>query len=208
MATVANSDFRVRNGMHVNDSAVIVGNTAIGNNLTVNGNITSNGTLHMLSGNTTLGTRTLHINSTNLRAVINATSTTTTTNTAIDWAFEVVGKQRVTSNLSVGGNTTFDDTVIVGSTANAATRKQLIVTGNVVAQSSLIVTGNTTLSGNGVSIGGGVTPLTTITGDVLITGTVKTGPTGNFYDLDDLSANIGAVPLLKVYNVSGTQVFP
>ncbi len=204
----ANSDFRVRNGMYVADSAVIVGNTAVGNNLTVNGNITSNGTLNTLTGNSTLGARTLHINATNIRAAINATSTTTTTNTAIDWAFEVVGKQRITSNLSVGGTTVFDDAVTVGSSANNTTRKQLVVTGNVVAQSSLTVTGNTTLSGNGISIGGGTTPLTTITGDVLITGTVKTGATGNFYDLDDLNADIGAVPLLKVYNVSGVQVFP
>jgi hypothetical protein len=206
--TVANSDFRVRNGIHVTDNAVIVGNTAVGNNLTVNGNITSNGTLHTLSGNSTLGTRTLHVNATNLRVAVNATSTTTTTNTAIDWAFEVVGKQRVTSNLSVGGTTVFDDTVTVGAAANNATRKQLVVTGNVVAQSSLTVTGNTTLSGNGISIGGGATPLTTITGDVLITGTIKTGATGNFYDLDDLNAEIDAVPILKVYNVAGTQVFP
>lgn len=204
----ANSDFRVRNGMYVADGAVIVGNTAVGNNLTVNGNITSNGTLNALTGNSTLGARTLHINGTNIRAAINATSTTTTTNTAIDWAFEVVGKQRITSNLSVGGTTVFDDAVTVGSSANSTTRKQLIVSGNIVAQSSLIVTGNTTLSGNSIAIGNGTTPLTTVTGDLLITGTVKTGATGSFYDLDDLNTNIGAIPILKVYDVAGTQVFP
>jgi hypothetical protein len=205
--SASNSDFRVRNGIVVIENAAVGGNTTIGNNAIIGGIITANGSGHTISGNSNYGSSTLHINAVNKRAVINAVSTTLTTNNQLDWAFEVVGKQRVTSNLSVGGNSALEGNVVVG-VANSTGRRQLTITGNLQAQSSLSVTGNTTISGNSISIGGGTTPNTVIEGNVWIKGAIKTGAAGDYYDLDDLNAATGAVPILKVYNVGGTQVFP
>lgn len=203
MAT-ANSNFRVRNGIHVSGNSALVGNVVASNNLTVANVLTINGTLHTVKGNTNFGDSTLHINATNKRAVINA-SATSIASSGTDWAFEVVGKQHVTSELVVDGATSLRDTTVVGTTSS---RKTLTVTGDLSAQTNLIVSGNVTISGNSVTIGGGTTPNTVVEGNVWIKGTIKTGAAGNYYDLDDLATAVGAVPLLKVYDVAGTLVFP
>lgn len=202
--STANSNFRVRNGLHVSGNTLIVGNTVINDNLQVNNAITANGTSHVVKGNTDFGTSTLHINATNKRAVINASSTSTAADTT-DWAFEVIGKQRIANNLVVVGTTTLLDSAVVGNTTS---RKTLVVTGALTAQTTLTVNGNTTISGNSITIGAGTTPNTVIEGNVWIKGTIKTGSTGSYYDLDDLSTAVSAVPVLKVYDVSGTQLFP
>ncbi len=203
MAT-ANGDFRVRNGIFVTGNSVLTGNVVTNDSLVVSNTLTVNGTLHVVRGNTNFGSNTLHINATNKRAIVNGSATSIASSNT-DWAFEVVGKQQITSDLSVGGQTNFGDNVTVGNTSS---RRTLVVTGAATAQSTLTVAGNTTISGNSVLIGSGTTPNTVIEGNVWIKGTVKTGSAGNYYDLADLAATVGAVPLLKVYDVNGTQVFP
>jgi hypothetical protein len=202
--TIANSNFRVRNGLHVSGNTLIVGNTTIHDNLNVNNAVTANGTGHIVKGNTSFGSDTLHINATNKRAIINASSTSIAADTT-DWAFEVNGKFKVANSFLVVGASQFNDNIVVGNTAS---RKTAVVTGALTAQTTLTVDGNTTISGNSVFIGSGTTPNTVIEGNVWIKGTVKTGATGSYYDLDDLNAAVGGVPILKVYDVSGTQVFP
>lgn len=199
-----NSNFRVRNGIIVTGNSTLTGNVSAGQNLSIANTITVGGTLHTISGNANLGANTLHINATNKRAVVNG-SVTSIASSDTDWAFEVVGKQRITNALVVDGTTTLNDTVVVGTTA---ARRPLTVTGDLTAQSTLTVSGNTTISGNSISLGSGTTPNTVIEGNVWIKGTVKTGSAGNYYDLDDLAASVGAVPVLKVYDVNGTQLFP
>jgi hypothetical protein len=200
----ANSSFRVRNGLHVSGNTLIVGNTTIYDNLGVNNAITANGTGHVVKGNTSFGSDTLHVNATNKRAIINASATSIAADTT-DWAFEVNGKFKVANNLLVVGTSQFNDNIQIG---NVASRKTAVVTGALTAQTTLTVDGNTTISGNSVFIGSGTTPNTVIEGNVWIKGTVKTGATGSYYDLDDLNTAVGSVPILKVYDVSGNQVFP
>lgn len=200
----ANSDFKVRNGLHVSGNTLIIGNTVIQDNLDVWDTLNANGTLHTIKGNTNFGSSTVHINATNKRMVVNASATSTAADTT-DWAFEVNGKQRIANNLVVVGTTALNDSVTVG---NTSVRKTLVISGAVTAQTTLTVDGNTTINGNSVLIGSGTTPNTVIEGNVWIKGTVKTGSTGSYYDLDDLSTAVGAVPVLKVYDVAGTQVFP
>lgn len=203
MAT-ANSNFRVRNGLHVSGNTLVVGNTTIYDNLVVNNAITANGTGHIVKGNTNFGSDTLHVNASNKRAIINASSTSIAADTT-DWAFEVVGKTKLGGNILVTGSSQFNDNVVVG---NTSARKTAVITGAVTAQTTLTVEGNTTINGNSVFIGSGTTPNTVIEGNVWIKGTVKTGPTGSYYDLDDLNTAVGGVPILKVYDVAGTQLFP
>lgn len=200
----ANSNFRVRNGLQVSGNTLVVGNTTIYDNLNVNNAVTANGTNHTVKGNTNFGSSTLHVNATNKRAVINASATSIAADTT-DWAFEVNGKFKVANNILVVGTSQFNDNIQVG---NVASRKTAVVTGALTAQTTLTVDGNTTISGNSVFIGSGTTPNTVIDGNVWIKGTVKTGLTGSYYDLDDLNTAVGSVPILKVYDVSGTQVFP
>lgn len=200
----SNSNFRVRNGIIVAGNSALTGNVVAGQNLSIANTLTVSGTLHTVNGNTNLGANTLHINATNKRAIVNGSSTSIASSDT-DWAFEVVGKQRISSNLVVDGPTTINADVGVG---NTSVRRALTVSGATTLQSNLTVTGNTTISGNSISLGSGTTPNTVIEGNVWIKGTVKTGAAGNYYDLDDLAATVGAVPVLKVYDVNGTQLFP
>jgi len=203
---IANSSFKVRNGLVVSGNTTLVGNTTINDNLTVDENLTLSGTLHTVSGNVNFGSDTLHINSTNKRVVINASSTSTGTDVqGTDWAFDVNGKTRFGSNIKVGGTSQFDDDVTIG--ADGAPQP-LTVWGAANVRSTFTVAGNTTISGNSVTIGSGTTPNTVIEGNVWVKGTIKTGSDGNYYDLDSLSTTIGNIPVLKVYNVSDVQVFP
>lgn len=203
MAT-ANSNFRVRNGLHVSGNTLVVGNTTIYDNLSVNNSITANGTGHVVKGNTSFGSDTLHINATNKRAIVNASATSIAADTT-DWAFEVVGKTKLGGSILVTGSSQFNDNIAVG---NTSARKTAVISGALTAQTTLTVDGNTTISGNSITIGAGTTPNTVIEGNVWIKGTVKTGATGSYYDLDDLNSAVGGVPILKVYDVAGTQLFP
>lgn len=201
---IANSNFKVRNGLHVSGNAVVVGNTTMHDNLDVWQAVTANGTGHAIKGNTNFGSSTLHINASNKRVVVNAAATTTATDTT-DWAFEVVGKMKVGNNFVVTGTSQFNDDVVVGADNNI---QPLTVWGDTALKANVAIAGNTTISGNSVTIGSGTTPNTVIEGNVWIKGTIKTGPDGQYYDLDDLNSAVGGVPILKVYNVGGTQVFP
>ena len=206
MTAIANSSFKVRNGLYVSGNTTLVGNTVINDDLTVDNNVTISGSQHTVSGNVNFGSDTLHLNTTNKRAIINAAATSTgTAQAGTDWAFDVNGKTRLRSNIKVGGTSQFDDDVTIG--ADGAPQP-LTVWGAANVRSTLEVGGNTTLSGNSINIASGATPLTTINGDVWIKGTVKTGSDGNYYDLDSLNTTIGSVPVLKVYNSAGTQLFP
>lgn len=201
---IANSNFRVRNGLHVAGNTVAVGNTTIQDNLDVWQAISANGTGHAIKGNTNFGSSTLHINSSSKRAIINASATSVAADTT-DWAFEVVGKMKIGNNFVVTGTSQFNDDVTIGADGN---RQPLNVWGDTALKANVAISGNATISGNSVTIGSGTTPNTVIEGNVWVKGTIKTGPEGQYYDLDDLNSAVGGVPILKVYNASGTQVFP
>jgi hypothetical protein len=201
---IANSDFKVRNGLVVSGNTTAVGNVVMNDNLTVDEKLVVSGTLHTVAGNSNYGSSTLHINATDKRAIINASSTSVAADTT-DWAFEVNGKFKTANNALFAGTTQFNDDVTIGGDGN---KQPLVVWGDTTLKANVAITGNTTISGNSVTIGSGTTPNTVIEGNVWIKGTIKTGDQGQYYDLDDLNSAVGGVPILKVYNVGGTQVFP
>lgn len=201
---VANSNFRVRNGLQVSGNTLIVGNTTVHDNLSVNNALTVNGTLHVVKGNTNFGSDSLHVNATNKRVVVNASSTSTAADTT-DWAFDVNGKMRVSNTFTAANTSQFNGAVTIGASGSA---KDLTVWGDAALKANATVSGNLTVSGNSVTIGSGTTPNTVIEGNVWIKGTIKTGSTGSYYDLDDLNTAVGGVPILKVYDSAGTQLFP
>lgn len=201
---IANSSFKVRNGLIVSGNTLSVGNVATNGSLTVDQKMTVSGTLHTVEGNSNFGANTLHINATEKRAIINAQSTSTAVDTT-DWAFEVNGKFKVANNALFAANAQFNDDVVIGADGS---KQPLTVWGDTTLKANVSIGGNTTISGNSISIGSGTTPNTVIEGNVWIKGTIKTGAEGLYYDLDDLNTSVAGVPILKVYNSAGTQVFP
>jgi hypothetical protein len=204
---INSTNFRVRNGLHVTGNTYVGGLTTLNDDLTVN----SDGVIdfegagpHTFKGNTNFGSGTLFVNATNKRVAVNASATSTASDTT-DWAFEVTGKTNFSSSIKVGGTSQFNDSVTVGVDG---TPKTLTVWGDTTLKTKATIGGNLTVSGNSISIGSGTTPNTVIEGNVWIKGTIKTGAEGNYYDLDDLNTATGSVPVLKVYNVAGTKVFP
>lgn len=198
--TIANSNFRVRNGLHVAGNSSLIGNTVVTGNLTTNGTFVANGTGHVVKANTNLGTDSLHINGTNRRVVVNASATSIASDTT-DWAFEVKGKTNLTNKVFLG------DTLSVNGAASLS--NTISVTGTASLGNTLSVTGNASFSGNNFALGNSsvTTPYTVIYGDLKVTGKYVSD-SDNKYDLDDLSTAVGAIPIVKIYDVNGTKLFP
>lgn len=203
--TIANSNFRVRNGLHVAGNSSLVGNTVITGNLTTNGTFTANGTGHVIKANTNLGTDSLHVNGVNRRVVVNASATSIASDTT-DWAFEVKGKTNLTNKVFLGDTLAVNGNVTVG---NASVVANLSISGAANVGTTLAVTGNAAFTGNNFAFGNSsvTTPYTVIYGDLKVTGKYVSDSDSK-YDLDDLGAAIGSVPLIKIYDVNGTKLFP
>lgn len=202
---IANSNFRVRNGIYVAGNSSLVGNTVITGNLTTNGTFVANGSNHEIKANTNLGASTLHVNGVNKRVVVNASATSTATDTT-DWAFEVKGKTNLTNKVFLGDTLAVNGNVTVGNSSVVA---NVTMSGAASVGGTLTVTGNAAFTGNNFSFGNSsvTTPYTVIYGDLKVTGKYVSD-SDNKYDLDDLSTAVGAIPIIKVYDVNGTKLFP
>lgn len=202
---IANSNFRVRNGLAVSGNTDIGGNTVIVGDLSTNGVFTANGSGHVVKGNTQFAANTLHINSVNKRAVVNAGSTSVAADTT-DWAFEVNGKFKTSNSVYLANTVQVDGKLSVG---NGTNKSDLYVSNSANVGVNLSVAGNVSATGNNFQFGNSsvTTPYTVIYGNLKVTGKYISDSDVQ-YDLDTLSSNISAIPLLKVYDVNGTQVFP
>lgn len=201
--TTSNNDFRVRNGIIVAENASIGQSVTVGDDLTVTDVITVNGSGHTINGNTNFGTNTLTINHVNKRAVVNAAATSTATS-GTDWAFEVVGKTNIASNLNVVGPVSMANTLSVANNTS--------LSGNLnVTAANTTITSNTYIQGANIHLntinGSTTTQYVQVNGKLIVKGKFVSD-SGNEYDLDDLNASIGAIAIIKVYDVNGNQVFP
>jgi hypothetical protein len=200
---ISNSDFRVRNGIVVADNANVGGNLSVTSNVTAGGTLAVSGSGHTISGNTNHGTNTLHVNHVNKRVVVNAAATSTASSVT-DWAFEVKGKTNISSNLNVEGPTNIANTLAVAN--------NVAITGNVNVTGALsTLNSNAYIQGANIhfnTIGGSTTAQSVQVNGKLIVKGKYVSDSGNEYDLDDLAASVGSVPIIKIYNAAGTQVFP
>lgn len=203
---IANSNFRVRNGLYVAGNTDLIGNTTVTGDLTTNGVFTANGTGHVIKANTNMGASTLHINGNAKRVVVNASATSTATEIT-DWAFEVKGKTNLTNKVFLGDTLAVNGNVTLGNSSVAANLH--IVAGSANVGGVLTVGGNAAFAGNNFSFGNSsvTTPYTVIYGDLKVTGKYVSDSDSK-YDLDDLNTTIGAIPLIKIYDVNGTKLFP
>lgn len=201
--TTSNSNFRVRNGLDVAESASVGGSLTLGNDLTVTDVITVNGSGHNVKGNTNFGTNTLVINHVNKRAAINATATSTASS-GTDWAFQINGKTNITSNLSVAGPTSIANTLSVANNVSISGNLNVTSANTTIASNAYVQGANVHLN----TIGGSTTTQqVTVNGKLIVKGKYVSD-SGNEYDLDDLATSISAIGIIKVYDVNGNQVFP
>lgn len=176
MAT-SNSNFFIKYGLDVGNTATIAGNTSVGGTLNVAGAINAtNGTFsHSIQGNVVFNANTVVIDRVGNRVGVAGPAEETTLK--VHGTANVTIDSRVGRNLSVGGNVAITNAISVAGAANLTT---LHTTGHANV-ASLFCNGNITL---------------------------PAGATVDGVDISELVVQVSSVPVLRVYDVNGTQIFP
>lgn len=176
MAT-SNSDFFIKYGLNVGNTATFGGNASVGGSLTVAGALTvSNSAFtHNIQGNVVFSSNTVVIDRVGNRVGVGGPAEQTTLK--VHGTANVTIDSRVGRDLSVGGNVAITNAISVAGAANLTT---------------LQTTGHTN-----------VASLYSV-GDI----TLAPGATVDGVDISELVVAVSNVPVLRVYDVNGVQIFP
>lgn len=207
---VSNSDFHVKRGLVVGTTANVAGDISGGGNLNIINSITTSNTqtTHTVLGNTVINPATAAASATNP-----ASAGADLFVNRVDGKISVGTPELVANNAAGAGRTTyrelFDDKFKVhgssNTTVDARVGRNLSVGGNTAITGELNVSGNTFID-NTVTISRQLTLRAGLAanGDI----TLPAGAKVDGVDISELSLTVNQSPLLRVYDVNGTQVFP